>query len=71
MRPPSVFAASVSRPVDPSARRAAALARVRLVPHRPSRAEVRAEAFRIAADESLPFSEAISRARLRAKKGTT
>jgi len=70
MRPPSVFADSVSRGFDPAARRAAALARVRIVPRRPSRAEVRAEAHRIAVEEGIPLSEALYLARERVKKGT-
>lgn len=70
MKPGSVFADQRPPIVDPASRRAAALARIRILPHRPSRAEVLAEAHRIRAAEGLPFREALHQARQRAKKGT-
>lgn len=67
MKPPSVFASAISRGFDPAARRAAALARIRVIPPRPSRARLRAEAHRIAVAEGIPLSAALYQARQRAK----
>ena len=67
MKPPSVFADCIARTVDPAARRAAALARVRIVTRRPSRADLMAEAHRIAVAEGIPLPAALYQARQRAK----
>ena len=63
MKPPSVFAATVSRPVDPAARRAAALARVRVVPPRLTRHEAVRLARALAAEKGIPYHAALEEVR--------
>lgn len=60
MRPPSVFADAVSRRVvDAASRRAAALARVRIVPPRLSRSEAVRLAHELAHEKGIPFTAAL------------